>query len=354
MEDVSTPSVSVRLRPSTAADDAARDRFVDAHPKGTVFHLAGWRRAVERVFRHENRDLLAFRGEELVGVLPLMRCRTPFLASHLISVPYGVYGGPIGTDRGVEHALIAEARALGRKLGVGRLELRCFDDPGVPDLAPSTLYSAFLQKVPNDPKQVMAEMPKRARAEARKAIEKHALELSEGDWYLGDLVELFGAAKQGLGSPGLPRAWFEALMEELPGRVVLHLARKGDLRLAATMSFVSNGVFSFYYIGNTPDANREYSATNFLTVRLQEWCAARGIPLFDLGRSRVDTGPYQFKKNQGFEPTPLHYRYDLVRAGDLPSFNPSNPKTARLRETWARLPPGLARRLSGRLMRYLP
>ncbi|MBI5363507.1 MAG: GNAT family N-acetyltransferase [Planctomycetes bacterium] len=319
-----------------------------------MFHLAGWRRAVTRVFRHENRDLLAFRGAELVGVLPLMRCRTPFLASHLISVPYGVYGGPLGADRDVEHALVAEARALARRLGVGRLELRCFEDPGVAELVPSTLYSAFLQKVPSDPTQVMAAMPKRARAEARKAIEKHHLELSEGEWYLGDLVELFGAAKQGLGSPGLPRAWFEALMEELPGKVVLHLARKGDLRLAATMSFVSNGVFSFYYIGNTPEANREYSATNFLTVRLQEWCATRGIPVFDLGRSRLDTGPYQFKKNQGFEPTPLAYRYDLVQAKELPSFNPSNPRTAKLRETWAKLPPAVARLLSGRLMRYLP
>lgn len=354
VENASTSLPPVQVRPSTAADDAARDRFVAAHAKGTVFHLAGWRRAVERVFHHENRDLLAFRGHELVGVLPLMRCRTPFFESHLVSVPYGVYGGPVGVDRAVEHALIGEARALARRLGVGRLELRCFEDPGVADLAPSNLYCAFLQNVPNDPKQVMAEMPKRARAEARKAIEKHGLELSEGDWYLGDLVELFGAAKQQLGSPGLPRAWFEALMEELPGKVVLHLARKGDQRLAATMSFVSNGVFSFYYIGNTPEANREYSATNFLTVRLQEWCAVRGIPLFDLGRSRVDTGPYQFKKNQGFEPTPLAYRYDLVRAKELPSFNPSNPKTAKLRETWAKLPPSVARLLSPRLMRYLP
>ncbi|MBK7876632.1 MAG: GNAT family N-acetyltransferase [Planctomycetes bacterium] len=344
----------MQVRPSTAADDAARDRFVEAHPKGTVFHLAGWRRAVRRVFRHEERDLLAFRGKELVGVLPLMRCRTPFLASHLVSVPYGVYGGPIGVDRAVEHALIADARRLARELGVGRLELRCFEDPGVAELAPSTLYSAFLQTVPDDPKDVMAQMPKRARAEARKAIEKHGLELSEGDWYLGDLVELFGAAKQGLGSPGLPRAWFQALMEELPGKVVLHLARKGDLRLAATMSFVSNGVFSFYYIGNTPEANREFSATNFLTVKLQEWCAARGVKTFDLGRSRLDTGPYQFKKNQGFEPTPLAYRYDLVKSKELPSFNPSNPRTEKLRNTWAKLPPSVARMLSGRLMRYLP
>jgi FemAB-related protein (PEP-CTERM system-associated) len=353
---VETPSVTATacvVRPSTAADDAARDRYVEAHPEGTVFHRAGWRRAVRRVFGHEEHDLLAWRGAKLAGVLPLMRCATPFLGAHLVSVPYGVYGGPIADDRATELALFEAAKELARDLGVGRLELRCARDPGV-DLVPSALYSAFLQEVPPDPAEVMARMPKRARAEARKAIEKHGLELSEGDWYLGDLVDLFGSAKQELGSPGLPRAWFEALMEELPGMVVLHLARKRDLRLAATMSFVANGVFSFYYIGNTAEANREYSATNFLTVRLQEWCARRGVRRFDLGRSRVDTGPYQFKKNQGFEPTPLHYRYLLVKSSTLPSFNPSNPRTERLRRTWARLPAGVARALSGRMMRYLP
>lgn len=352
---VESPSAlpALDVRRFAAADDAARDRYVERHADGTVFHLAGWRRAVHRTFGHAEHDLLAWRGGEIVGVLPLMRCKTPFFASHLVSVPYGVYGGPLADTREIELALVGAAQRLARELGVGRLELRCMKDPGL-DLAKSTLYSAFLQSVPADPADVMKNMPKRARAEARKAMERHKLELSEGEWYLNDLVQLFGDAKQQLGSPGLPRAWFQALLDELGPKCVMHLARRAGEPLAATMSFVSNGVFSFYYIGNTPDANREYSATNFLTVKLQEWCAVRGIRTFDLGRSRVDTGPYNFKKNQGFEPTPLHYRYDLVRAKELPSFNPSNPRTAWMRETWAKLPHGVARALSGRLMRYLP
>jgi len=344
---------ALSIRPADSASDAERDRFVERHAQGTIFHTAGWRRAVERVFGHEGLDRLAWRGGELVGVLPLMRCRTPFLRSHLISAPYGVYGGALAVDRDTELALVEDARRMARALGVGRLELRYAHDPGL-DLAPSSLYATFLQKLPADPADVMKEMPKRARAEVRKAIEKHGLELSEGEHYLTDLVELFGASKQEIGSPGLPRAWFQALLEELPGKVVLHLARRGPERVAATMSFVFKDTFSFYYIGARSTANREYSATNFLTTRLQEWSSMRGLAVFDLGRSRVDTGPYQFKKNQGFEPTPLHYRYDLVRARELPSFNPSNPKTARLRETWSKLPPALARALSGRMMRYLP
>jgi hypothetical protein len=87
---------------------------------------------------------------------------------------------------------------------------------------------------------------------------------------------------------------------------------------------------------------------------LQELGVERGLARFDLGRSRVDSGPYSFKKHQGFEPTPLAYRLLLVRSGSRPTFNPSNPRTQGLRNTWSKLPNWLTVRLSGPLSRYLP
>ena len=344
---------ALEVRAFRPADDAARDRFVRAHPRGTFFHLAGWRRAVERVFGHAPLDLVAFRGEELVGLLPLMRCGRPFGGCDLVSLPYAVYGGPIATEREVLLALVARASELARELGAGRMELRCAEDPEL-ELVPSALYAAFVHPLPKDPAEVMARMPKRARAEVRKAQEKHGLTLSEGPWYLGDLERLFLSSKQSLGSPGLPRAWFEALLEEFGAEVLLHCVHKDQRVIAATLSFVFRDTLLFYYIGTTPDANREYSATNYLGTRLQELAVARGLSWFDLGRSRVDSGPYQFKQHQGFEPRVLPYRYLLVKSRSLPSFNPSNPRTESLRRIWARLPPWLVGRLSGTLMRYLP
>ena len=87
---------------------------------------------------------------------------------------------------------------------------------------------------------------------------------------------------------------------------------------------------------------------------LQERCVAQGWSVFDFGRSRVDTGPYRFKVNQGFEPTPLPYRFALLKARELPSFNPSNPKTEGLRRTWTKLPDWVTDAASGVLMRWLP
>lgn len=334
-------------------DDALRDAFVRGAPRASVFHLAGWRRAVTRVFGHEPRDLVAWSEGRVVGVLPLFSCRTPFGAKHLVSTPYGVYGGPVGETPEIERALADAAVRMAQEDRVGRLELRCHADPGL-DLVPSALYATFLQPLPSTTEEVWTRMPKRARAEVRKAIEKHGLVLNQGDWYLDDLHTMFHLSKKGLGSPGLPRAWFQALKEELGDAAVLHLARTPEQPIAATMSFVFRDTIYFYYIGTIADANRNFNATNYLVTRLQEWGVERGLKVFDLGRSRVDSGPYEFKKHQGFEPTPLHYRYALVKSRELPSFNPSNPKTEKLRETWTRLPSWLTTRLSTPLMRYLP
>lgn len=343
----------VEVRSFDPATDAARDAFLNAASGASVFHLSGWRRAVASTFGHEPRDLVAWRDGQVVGVLPLFLCRSPFGKRHLISTPYGVYGGPVGADRDVERALADAAVAMARAEGVGRLELRCFADPAL-DLVPSSLYATFLQPLPDTTDEVWTRLPKRARAEVRKSIEKHSLVLSQGDWYLDILFEMFHDSKKGLGSPGLPKRWFQALKRELGDHAVIHVARTPEQPVAATMSFVFRDTLYFYYVGTIRDANRNFNATNYLVTRLQEWSVERGLKVFDLGRSRVDSGPYEFKKHQGFEPTPLAYRYALVRSKELPSFNPSNPKTERLRTTWTKLPSWVSKPLSARLMKYLP
>lgn len=343
----------VDVRPSTRADDEERDRFVRGVPGGTFFHLAGWRRAVERVMHHAGRDLLAHRDGELVGVLPLMACRGWRGRTNLISVPYAVYGGAVGTDGSVRTALFQEAERQALRASVGHLELRCAEDPGLA-LPASTLYSTFRRDLPAEPGQVLALTPKKARAEARKARDRHGLELDLGPWFTPDLSRLFHRNKHDLGSPGLPVAFFTALQEEFPGQVAVHLVRRDAEPLAAVMSFLFGDVVLAYYSGTAAGADRRYSASNFMYVALQEWCVEQGYRQFDFGRSRRDSGAHAFKVHQGFEPAPLHYRYRLVRSSAPPSLNPSNPRTKILTGTWRRLPVWLTRRLSVRASRYLP
>ena len=347
----STEPLAVRF--ARAIDEAEIDRLVRAHPEGSIFQRPAWGRAVKRAFGHGPRDLDALRGERVVGALSLMLCRGLTGTRHLISTPYGVYGGPIAENTDVAGALAARACALAEEERVGRLELRCYGDPGLDQLTPSEMYVTFVKDLPADPGEVVTSMRKEERRLVRRARDKHLLELCEGGWFVTDLARLFTGSKQRLGSPGLPLRWFRLLLEELGPDVVIHLARRDREVLAASMSFLDGDSMRMYYIGTTPEANRAYSTTSFMIAGLQEWAIERGFKRFDLGRSRRDAGTVKFKRNQGFEAEPLHYRYALVRSPDLPSFNPSNPRTELLRKAWARLPEWLCKRASGFLARRL-
>ena len=69
-----------------------------------------------------------------------------------------------------------------------------------------------------------------------------------------------------------------------------------------------------------------------------EHARERGCTSFDFGRSKVGSGPFAFKKNWGFEPTPLVYEYRLADGHAMPDLNPLNPKYKMMTEVWSRLP----------------
>jgi FemAB-related protein (PEP-CTERM system-associated) len=92
-----------------------------------------------------------------------------------------------------------------------------------------------------------------------------------------------------------------------------------------------------YYGGGTAAA-RQCHANDFMYWEVMRHAAARGCRVFDFGRSKIGTGAFSFKKNWGFTPTPLEYRF-LVRPGDtIPEVNPLNPKYRLMIAAWKRLP----------------
>jgi hypothetical protein len=80
---------------------------------------------------------------------------------------------------------------------------------------------------------------------------------------------------------------------------------------------------------------------------------ARGLRIFDYGRSKQGTGSYSFKKHWGFEPTPLSYEYRLYRRDEVPQNNPSNAKYRLFIEAWRRMPIGMANWLGPHIVRNL-
>lgn len=349
----SRDGVPIRVRELLPGEDARWDAFVRAHPRGTFFHLTGWRRAVEETFHHEPHYLVCEQGRAWRGVLPVFYVRSPFIGRQLISTPYAVYGGVVAMDDAAEHALIDAACQHGRRLGAGYLELRHLE-PRSGDRVSYDLYVTFRKELPQETGEVMPAIPKKARAEVRRARDKHSMTFGESQ-DVASFFELFANEKRRLGTPSLPSAWFENLREEFGSSIVLHEVRDPDGRpMGAVMSFLFRETVYAYYSGSSVES-RGKGVADFMYCRLMEWAVEHGYRVFDFGRSRRDTGAAKFKKNMGFEDEDLHYDFTLLRPNArLPEFHPSNPKLEGPRRMWSKLPSFVANRVGGRLSRYLP
>jgi len=145
------------------------NRYLEGHPHTTLFHGLKWRDVLTSTFKHRPYYAMAFRDDAVVGVLPLMYVRSVFLGRSLVSVPFGVYGGILSDDVEATRALVEEARRLADELHAGYAELRHLHVPPGADLPSTNVYCTFIRDLPDDPSECLAMLPRKARAEVRKA-----------------------------------------------------------------------------------------------------------------------------------------------------------------------------------------
>ena len=346
--------MALRCRPLDARDEAAWDAFVAAHPAATFFHRAAWRRVIAAAFGHAPHYLMVERDGAVMGVLPLFHLRSLLFGRTLVSLPFCVYGGPLAADAESFSALCRAASALLGPARASALELRLRDEPAAdwfdPDafVARPDLYVTFRKNISGDDAENMKAIPRKQRAVVRKGIER-GLRSSVGDGVDG-LHRIYAESVRNLGTPVFARRWFRLLAEAFRDSMDVLTVHDGERAVAAVMNFYWRDEVLPYYGGGTAAA-RECHANDFMYWDVMRRAAARGCRLFDYGRSKLGTGSYAFKKNWGFEPAPLHYRFHLAPGAAIPEHNPLNPKYRLMVATWKRLPLPLANLLGPPVVR---
>jgi FemAB-related protein (PEP-CTERM system-associated) len=324
-----------RLELGDAAAASRWDAFVRACPEATFCHLSGWGRALEGVFGHETHFLQATQADRVTGVLPLAFVKSRLFGNSLTSLPFCVYGGVAADDAASAQALEDAAEALARRLDVPHLELR-HTARRHPDWPEQDLYVTFRKAITADDEANMNAIPRKQRAMVRKGI-KNGL-ASTVDDTVDRFFALYASNVHRHGTPALPRRWFQALQREF-GRdcEVLTVTSPEGRPLSSVVTFYFRDEVLPYYAGDD-EAARGLAANDFKYWELMRRAAARGCTLFDYGRSKRGTGPFDFKRNWGFEPQPLHYEYRLYKRDTVPQNNPSNAKYRLMIEGWRRLP----------------
>ena len=311
------------------------DRYVFAHQEATFFHRAGWFRVIHKSFGHVP---YYFHVEDssgkIVGVLPLFE-RKSFLFGHaLVSVPFCVYGGALSDTAEADGLLEDAAIRTAQDLDVDYLELRTRVANGS-DHHKVVTHATFARALPEDSEQLLGSIPKKQRAVVRKSLRNKLTVSRKNDTKA--FFHAYSTSVRNLGTPVFARRYFDNLRTEFGSDCeVVAVESDGNLQ-CALMSFYFRDTVLPYYGGGLPES-RSSKAMDFMYFDLMRRGIDSGFRRFDFGRSKVDSGPFHYKRHWGFSPEELEYQLCPVRARQVSQPSATNPKFQTLIEVWKKMP----------------
>jgi FemAB-related protein (PEP-CTERM system-associated) len=342
------------LRIAAPADARAVAAFVLAHPQGTPFQLPAWIEGVEAGAGQRGHILIAERGGRVEGVLPLTAIKSALFGKALVSSGFAVGGGALAETDDAAEALLAEGWRMAETLGCPSFELRGGYLPsGEGWQRKSGAYAGFVRPLAADDEAELKAIPRKQRAEVRKALDS-GLTVTIGTRPKDRAAHyaVYAESVRNLGTPVFPKRLFAAMLDRFGEDADILTVWHESKPVASVLSLYHNDVVMPYWGGGTFGA-RGLRANERMYFALMCHARQRGCTAFDFGRSKLSTGPFAYKKNWGFEPTPLDYAVRTADGSEPREVNPLSPKYRAKIAMWKKLPLWLANRIGPPIARGL-
>ena len=198
----------MHIREIPQTDTATIDAYVDAHPRGSLYHGSRWLALVERVFGHAVQVFGAYDADgTLHGVVPMVRLSSTLFGHYAVSLPFVNFGGAIGDDEEIENALIDAAAQFTAAHGCTHLELRD-DIPRDTPLACRTDKVLMELALPDDADALFKALGTKLRAQVRRPLREGATVHRGGADLLDEFYAVFARNMRDLGTPVYSRRLF--------------------------------------------------------------------------------------------------------------------------------------------------
>lgn len=332
--------------------DQEWDEFVRSAPGGTFCHLSGWRSVVSDALGHEAvyREARGVDGS-LQGVLPLVRVRAAPFGDFLLSMPFLNYGGALGSTRACAE-LVEDAVEIARSERVDLLEIRDRGEDPPPGLTRVSRKVTVTLDLPENADELWKDgLKAKVRSQVRRPM-KEGMTTRFGPEQVAPFYRVFSRNMRDLGTPVLPRRFFESLARTFPGEVAFGCVYLGDDPVAAGCGFHWAEEFEMTWASSLREHNR--SAPNMLLYwAFMERAIQRGDRVFNFGRCTPDSGTHRFKRQWGGADEPLPWgQWSPGGVNETP--NPDRPIFRVATRLWRRLPLAVANRLGPLVARRLP
>jgi len=328
------------------------DNFVDCHPQKTYAHRWNWSRVLSSSFNIKPLYCLAERGGRIVGVLPTALMKSALFGKFLISLPWLDYGGPLAESQEVAHGLIDFAENLAKANKCRFLEMRAVREP-LSGLTNKEDKFEFMLKLEGNEESIWQSIDGKAKNQVRKAVKSGLSVDFGGIELLDEFYKIFAFNMRDLGTPVWPKSLYSEMFRHFPNDTELALVKLGD-------KYIGGGLVVHYrdYSG-IPSASSYRSYLNLCPNNILYWevikrCFNRGSGRFDFGRSTLNGGTYNFKRQWIKNPRQQIWQYRLLTISSLPELNPSNPKFKLAINIWRHLPLPIANALGPKIVTKLP
>ncbi|MFN3451641.1 MAG: FemAB family XrtA/PEP-CTERM system-associated protein [Sphingorhabdus sp.] len=339
---------------SDPADVAMLEKWIAGHPDALPFHQPKWLLAVEQGTGQQAHMLVAQSNDSITGLLPFHLIHSPLFGRALVSSGFAVGGGILTRDPASGRRLAAEICALAERWSCPSVELRGGWIPhGERWTEKCDAHANFIKPLQADDDAELLAIPRKQRAEVRKALENElTVENGRSARDMDLHYAVYAESVRNLGTPVFPKRLMEAVMQQFGADAdiltVLHEGRP----VASVLSLYHRSVVMPYWGGGVWDARR-LRANDLMYYALMNHARKRGCTHFDFGRSKVASGAYQFKKNWGFEPEPMAYAFYTYDGQAPRDINPNSPKYRAQIALWQKLPLDVANRLGPWISRGL-
>ena len=316
------------------------------------YHSANWIKVIEESYNLKSFIIALMDNKKILNIIPFFLIKSNFFGKKFVSMPYGDYGGFI-SDVKVDW-FVKKLEDYAREYDVDYVEIREANlelEKKLEFFESKLTYYNFTLNLTRSMNEIWKSFDKKVRNSIRKAEKSH-VKIVKGDKKdLEEFYRLYVNTMKKLGSPPHSFDFFDNVFKLCSKNVKLLFAEHDNKKIAASIFFLHKK--KIYYWKNVSDEEYLHLRPNDLILyKMIEWGQKKNFESLDLGRTRMHTGGFLFKKRWGGKMKELKYYYRLYKDREIP--DPEKEKYKFLGRFWKSLPIFLIKRLGPMIRKNFP
>jgi hypothetical protein len=304
-------SVRIDARIVDPLTDSSWDRLVLSRPGFNFFHRTAWAKVLCRTYGHKPFYLQLRRGEDVVGLVPIMEVVSPFTGRRGVSMPFSDLCEPVFSSKGgSEPSLFDAVRELTRDRRWRYFELRGGRDSLPRNAVAAEKFYGHKLDLAVGIEQLFGRFQSAVRRAIRKAENSGlTVEVTKSWEAMRDFYRLHTSTRRRHGLPPQPFSFFRNIQKEIIdcdlGFTVQ--AKHNGISIAAAVFFHS-GEEALFKFGASSETIQHLRGNNLVMSEGIKHLISKGLKMLHFGRTEVNNqGLRRFKLSWGTQEGVIEY-----------------------------------------------